>query len=155
MSTPLTAVSGIGPSTEKELKAHGIDSVEALAVASIDQIMQVPGFGEFRALRMKDAAAALLAAPPTRSESPEAECDTSPDSEPITGWTLPTDSAERVETADKTEGDKDKKGDKPKKDKDRKKEKKKEKDKAKEKKEKKAKKNKKAQKEKKSKKGKK
>ena len=60
MSTPLTDVSGIGPSTAEILQAHGIESAEALATASISEITAVPGFSDFRATRVQEAAAALL-----------------------------------------------------------------------------------------------
>jgi predicted RecB family nuclease len=60
MSTPLTNIKGIGPSTAEDLQAHGIESTEDLANASVSEISAVPGFGAVRAQQIKEAAAALL-----------------------------------------------------------------------------------------------
>ena len=60
MRTPLSQIKGIGASTAKTLMTAGIKTAEDLASASIAQIAAVPGFGETRAQRVKEAAAAAI-----------------------------------------------------------------------------------------------
>ncbi len=64
---PLTDVKGIGEPTAANLVGVGIDSVEALAAASPEEISACPGFGLARADAVKRAANALLE-PSTREE---------------------------------------------------------------------------------------
>ena len=63
MSTPLTAVSGIGPAAAGLLEKHGIATVEQLVQASIDDLTQVPGFGPARAATVLGAARDVLDGP--------------------------------------------------------------------------------------------
>lgn len=63
MSTPLTAVSGIGPAAAGLLEKHGIASAEQLAQATVEELTKVPGFGTSRATTVIAAARAALDAP--------------------------------------------------------------------------------------------
>ena len=44
--TPLSELGGLGPRTEELLSEHGIDSIESLGNASVDQMVSIPGVGE-------------------------------------------------------------------------------------------------------------
>lgn len=61
MGTPLTAVKGIGPNTANLLMTQGIHNVEDLAIASMNDLSAISGFGRIRAQQVKQAAVALLA----------------------------------------------------------------------------------------------
>ena len=63
MSTPLTAVSGIGPAAAGLLEKHGIASAEQLAQVTVEELSEVPGFGTSRATTVIAAARAALDAP--------------------------------------------------------------------------------------------
>ena len=56
----ITDISGIGDATAQRLKTHGIDSVEAVAQASIEQLVAVPGIGPDRAAALRLSANRLL-----------------------------------------------------------------------------------------------
>ena len=56
----ITDISGIGDTTAQRLKAHGIVSVEAVARASIEQLVAVPGIGADRAVALRQSAMRLL-----------------------------------------------------------------------------------------------
>ncbi|MDD9982577.1 MAG: helix-hairpin-helix domain-containing protein [Gammaproteobacteria bacterium] len=56
----ITDISGIGDATAQRLKAHGIDSVKAVAQASIEQLVAVPGIGADRAAALRQSAIRLL-----------------------------------------------------------------------------------------------
>ena len=56
----ITVISGIGDATAQLLKTHGIDSVEAVAQASIEQLAAVPGIGASRAAALGESARRLL-----------------------------------------------------------------------------------------------
>ena len=56
----ITDISGIGDATAQRLKTHGIDSVEAVAQASIEQLVAVPGIGPYRAAALRLSANRLL-----------------------------------------------------------------------------------------------
>jgi transcription termination factor NusA len=75
MSTALSAVKGIGPSTVKDLEQYGITSAEDLANSSLGEICAIPGFAEARAVKVKEAALAVVGAtpPPTPVEDCKAE----------------------------------------------------------------------------------
>lgn len=60
MSTPLTEIPGIGPSTAEVLQAHGFDSAETLAASAVKKVSEVPGFGEIRAAAVLKAANAIV-----------------------------------------------------------------------------------------------
>jgi len=60
MKPTLTDITGIGPSTAKDLADGGIRTVDDLANASASAICAVPGFGAIRAARIKAAAAELI-----------------------------------------------------------------------------------------------
>ena len=60
MTTALTKVSGIGPSTAKVLTENGFESAQQLADTTIVQLSKVPGFSAARASRTIKAANALL-----------------------------------------------------------------------------------------------
>jgi len=60
MTTALTKVSGIGPSTAKVLTENGFESAQQLADTTILQLSKVPGFSTARASRTIKAANALL-----------------------------------------------------------------------------------------------
>jgi hypothetical protein len=64
----LIDIHGIGPNTARLLTEAGIDSVEAVAAASIQQICAVRGFGSIRAGVLKEAARSLLAQPKVEPE---------------------------------------------------------------------------------------
>ena len=100
----MTDISGIGDATAQRLKAHGIDSVEAVARAATEQLVAVPGIGAGRAAALRQSAIRLL------SHGAVAETDDKP-----------------KPAGDETKRRKDKKKDKKLKKKKRKKEKKKEK----------------------------
>ena len=61
MSTPITAIPGIGASTADLLANHGFKSAESIATTSVENLSLVPGFGEIRAANTIKAAAGLLA----------------------------------------------------------------------------------------------
>ncbi len=74
-ATPqLTDVKGVGDATAANLTAIGIDSVEALAGASAEEIARVPGFGPARAAAVRAAAAASLEESAT-TEEPAVEAE--------------------------------------------------------------------------------
>ena len=56
----ITDISGIGDATAQRLKTHGIDSVEAVAQASIAQLVAVSGIGPIRAAALRLSANRLL-----------------------------------------------------------------------------------------------
>ena len=56
----MTDISGIGDATAQRLKAHGIDSVEAVARAATEQLVAVPGIGAGRAAALRQSAIRLL-----------------------------------------------------------------------------------------------
>ena len=101
----ITVISGIGDATAQLLKTHGIDSVEAVAQASIEQLAAVPGIGASRAAALGESARRLL---------PDASADT-----PGSG-TVPAPAGDDTEM-ERTKDGKGKKG--KKKEKDRKEEK--------------------------------
>jgi len=61
MQMPLTQVAGIGPAAAEQLTAGGIKNAQELAKADISTITAIPGFGEVRAARVKQAAADAIA----------------------------------------------------------------------------------------------
>ena len=69
----ITDISGIGDATAQRLKAHGIDSVEDVAQASIGQLAAVPGIGENRAAALRESARWLLPDAAAGEASPGAE----------------------------------------------------------------------------------
>lgn len=56
----ITDISGIGNATAQQLKTHGIDSVEAVARATLEQLVAVPGIGADRATALRRSAIRLL-----------------------------------------------------------------------------------------------
>lgn len=70
MSTPLTEVPGIGPSTAEVLQANGFDSAETLAASTLEKISEVPGFGASRATAVLEAARNIAAPIKSRKEKP-------------------------------------------------------------------------------------
>ena len=68
----ITDISGIGDATARRLKAHGIESVEHVARASIEQLAAVPGIGENRAAALRESARGLRPDVAAGEESPEA-----------------------------------------------------------------------------------
>ena len=67
----ITDISGIGDATAQRLKTYGIDSVEDVARASIEQLAAVPGIGENRAAALRRSARGLQP-DAAGEESPEA-----------------------------------------------------------------------------------
>jgi Holliday junction resolvasome RuvABC DNA-binding subunit len=61
MKPAIIDVNGIGPAAVETLAEYRINSVNALARASIEKIAAIPGFSEVRAARVIAAAADLLA----------------------------------------------------------------------------------------------
>ena len=61
MSTPITAIPGIGASTAELLANHGFKSAESIASTSVENLSLVPGFGEIRSANTIKAAACFLA----------------------------------------------------------------------------------------------
>ncbi len=78
MATPITEIRGIGASTAAVLAKHGFKSAEDLAKASIDEIVAVPGFGESRAQKIKEAANERLSNPPAPAEAAPAVAEAKP-----------------------------------------------------------------------------
>ena len=76
-------ISGIGDATAKQLKTHGIDSVEAVARAEIEQLAAVPGIGRSRAAALRASARRLLPDTTADAESPEAMPATAGDAEAV------------------------------------------------------------------------
>lgn len=112
----ITDISGVGDATAKLLKTHGIDSVEAVARAAIEQLAAVPGIGASRAAALGESARRLLPdATAGAAESPEAVPATSGDAEEgsETVAALTDDGAK----SKRTKGGKGKKGKKGKKEK--------------------------------------
>lgn len=68
----ITDISGIGDATAQQMRTHGIDSVEAVAQASIEQLAAVPGIGAARAAALREAARRLLPNDEAGTEGPEA-----------------------------------------------------------------------------------
>ena len=68
----ITDISGIGDATAQRLKAHGINSVEAVAQASIEQLAAVPGIGASRAAALGESARGLLPDASADAEGPDA-----------------------------------------------------------------------------------
>jgi Tfp pilus assembly protein FimT len=60
MTTDLTGIRGVGPSTAEIFTNNGIQSVKDLACASIAEIMAIPGFRQARAEQVIAAAKSLL-----------------------------------------------------------------------------------------------
>ena len=56
----ITDISGIREATAQRMASHGIDTVEAVAHASIEQLAAVPGIGASRAAALRAAANRLL-----------------------------------------------------------------------------------------------
>lgn len=68
----ITDISGIGDATAQQMRTHGIDSVEAVAQASIEQLAAVPGIGAARAAALGEAARRLLRDDEAGTEGSEA-----------------------------------------------------------------------------------
>ena len=68
----ITDISGIGDATAQQMRTHGIDSVEAVAQASIEQLAAVPGIGAARAAALREAARRLLRDDEAGTEGSEA-----------------------------------------------------------------------------------
>ena len=68
----ITDISGIGDATAQRLKTHEIDSVEAVAQASIEQLAAVPGIGEDRAAALRESARRLLPEAGGEAQTPNA-----------------------------------------------------------------------------------
>ena len=56
----ITDISGIREATAQRMASHGIDSVEAVAHASIERLVAIPGIGAIRAAALRAAANRLL-----------------------------------------------------------------------------------------------
>ncbi|MGH9861808.1 MAG: transcription termination factor NusA [Candidatus Acidiferrales bacterium] len=82
--TLLEELTGLGEKTREKLRAHGIETIEALAAMTPEQLMEIPGIGEKMVLRI--AAAVKAHFEPAGAEPaavpPEAAVPVSPDSEP-------------------------------------------------------------------------
>ena len=63
MAPAIIDIKGIGPAAVETLAGYRINSVDALAQASIEKIAAIPGFSETRAAMVIAEAADLLAAP--------------------------------------------------------------------------------------------
>ena len=116
----ITDVSGIGDATAQLLKTHGIDSAEAVARASIEQLVAVPGIGPGRAAALRQSAIRLLPDAATAEEAGAATGAEESDAAPAPAG------GEAKRTEDK-KGKKGKKGSKEKKKKDKKRQKKRDK----------------------------
>jgi hypothetical protein len=68
MSTPITAIPGIGASTADLLANHGFKSAESIAATSVENLSLVPGFGEIRSANTIKAAADLLGTTPLQGK---------------------------------------------------------------------------------------
>ena len=69
----ITDISGIREATAQRMASHGIDSVEAVAHASIEQLVAIPGIGASRAAALRAAANRLL--PEAKDESGAADSE--------------------------------------------------------------------------------
>ncbi len=97
--TLLAELAGLGEKTREKLRAHGIETIEALAAMTPEQLMEIPGIGEKMVLRIASAVKAhfepAAAGPEPTAAPPEATGLISPDSEPA-------GEAEAAEEADVT-----------------------------------------------------
>ena len=129
----ITDISGIGNATARVLKTHGIASVEAVAQASIEQLVAVPGIGEGRAAALRESARRLSSDAFAGAENPEAVSTPAGDAEDGSEIVAaPVDDgakAKRKKDGKGKKGKKDKKGRKKEGKAEKKKEKKKKKDK--------------------------
>ena len=103
MSTPITAIPGIGASTADLLANHGFKSAESIASTSVENLSLVPGFGEIRSANTIKAAAGLLG-----TENPQ---------EKAKKEKVKKEKTEKEKTGKKDKKNKDKKDKKKKKDK--------------------------------------
>ena len=78
MTTALTKIPGIGPSTAKVLTENGFKSARQLADTTIAQLSKVPGFSTARASRTIKAANAMLSVSADASASAIATTTTKP-----------------------------------------------------------------------------
>ncbi|MDH3856878.1 MAG: helix-hairpin-helix domain-containing protein, partial [Gammaproteobacteria bacterium] len=62
MTTAITDIQGIGPSTGKILIKHGFKTAEGIAGAAVDKLAQVPGFGKVRSAKVIAAAKRIVSA---------------------------------------------------------------------------------------------
>ena len=69
----ITDISGIGDATAQNMKAQGLDSVEAVAQATVEQLVAVPGIGTARAAALKGSARRLLAEADAGTGAPSPE----------------------------------------------------------------------------------
>ena len=108
MSTPITAIPGIGASTAELLANHGFKSAESIASTSVENLSLVPGFGEIRSANTIKAAAGLLA-----TENPQEKAK----KEKLKKEKLKKEKTKKEKTGKKDKKNKDKKDKKTKKDK--------------------------------------
>lgn len=107
----ITDISGIGNATARLLKTHGIASVEAVAQASIEQLVAVPGVGERRAAALRESARRLLPDAFAGAESPEAVSTPAGDAEGGSGIVAaPVDDGAKARRKKDGKGKKGKKG---------------------------------------------
>ena len=71
MSTPITEITGIGPSTAATLSEHGFHSAEDIATTTVDALCSVPGFGPIKAKASIAAAQSLAPAKPSTPKKPK------------------------------------------------------------------------------------
>lgn len=108
----ITDISGIGDATAQRLKAHGFDSVEAIAQASIEQLAAVPGIGASRAAALGESARGLLPDASADAQSAEAVPAPAGDAEEGSETAAPADdgaNAKRKKDGKKGKGKKDRK----------------------------------------------
>jgi hypothetical protein len=72
MPTSLLQVKGIGPATAERLKAAGFTTAEQLAVATVRELTDIPGFGAFRAKQVLASARQVAEAPAPSVAKPKA-----------------------------------------------------------------------------------
>ena len=109
----ITDISGIGDATAKLLKTHGIDSVEAVATAEIEQLAAVPGIGPSRAAALRESARRMLPDTTAGAEGPDA--GPAPAGDDATGPETVAEAAGDDANAKRTKGGKGKKKKKKKK----------------------------------------
>ena len=100
----ITDISGIGDATAQQMRTHGIDSVEAVAQASIEQLAAVPGIGAARAAALREAARRLLPDDEAGTEGSEAVPASAGDGATANGKDVKEKKDRKKEKKDKKKG---------------------------------------------------
>ena len=74
--TPIAKLNGVGPSLAEVLQANGLPSVEAVAAAKPDTLMQIPRIGRLRATKLIAEARKVAGTPKTSKATAQGSDDT-------------------------------------------------------------------------------